>query len=65
MTLEDLKHIFRQQVAEGIDKLYFMLVDRGYKVIERHPAADMESLLPTLSSFEYHEDVSGMPRFVK
>lgn len=65
MTLDDLKYIFKPQIAEGTDKLYFMLVDGEHKVIERHPATDMASLLPVLSCFEYHGAEARMPRFVK
>ena len=65
MTLEDLQYIFKPQIDEGTDKLYFMLADGEYKVIERHPAANIESLLPLLSCFEYHGAKARMPRFVK
>lgn len=65
MTLEDLQYIFKPQIDEGTEKLYFMLEDNGHKVIERHPVADIESLLPMLSCFEYHAREARMPRFVK
>jgi hypothetical protein len=72
MTLEDLQHIFEYQIEEGTDKLYFMLVDdvdpvtdKQTIVIERHPADDLEGLLPMLSSFEYAGSGAGMPRFTK
>jgi len=65
MTLEDLQHIFKKQIAEGTDKLYFMLVDgAAMPMIERHPAEDLEGLLPMLSHFQYHGS-EVMPRFVK
>jgi hypothetical protein len=65
MTLEDLQHIFKKQIAEGTDKLYFMLVDgAAMPMIERHPAEDLEGLLPMLSHFQYHGN-ELMPRFVK
>jgi hypothetical protein len=67
MTLEDLEYIFANQIAEGTEKLYFMLVDLGnMPIIERHPTADLEGLLPMLSHFQY-AGLSGarMPRFVK
>jgi hypothetical protein len=65
MTLEDLQHIFQKQIAEGTDKLYFMLVDGAdMPVIERHPAEDLEGLLPMLSHFQYHGS-EVMPRFRK
>ena len=65
MTLEDLQHIFQKQIAEGTNKLYFMLVDgAAMPVIERHPAEDLAGLLPMLSHFQYHGS-EVMPRFVK
>ena len=65
MILEDLEHIFRPQILEGTDKLYFMLVDGATRVIERHPAEDMAALLPMLDSFQYAGTEAQMPRFVK
>jgi hypothetical protein len=66
MTLEDLEYIFDQQIEEGTDKLYFMLVDGDrMPVIERHPSTDLAGLLPMLSSFEYAGSGAGMPRFRK
>ena len=66
MNLEDLHHIFDRQIEEGTDKLYFMLVDGDrLPVVERHPAEDLEGLLPMLSSFEYVGAPAGMPRFTK
>jgi len=65
MTLEDLEHIFQKQIAEGTEKLYFMLVDgAAMPMIERHPAEDLAGLLPMLSHFQYHGS-EVMPRFVK
>ena len=66
MTLEDLEYIFDRQIEDGTEKLYFMLVDGDrLPVVERHPAADLASLLPMLSSFEYAGSGAGMPRFRK
>jgi hypothetical protein len=64
MTLDDLKYVFRDQLIVE-KKLYFMLVDSDYKVVERHDAAKLEELLPMLSCFEYWGDAGNMPRFVK
>jgi hypothetical protein len=65
MTLEDLEYIFEYQIADGTEKLYFMLIDGDrMPVIERHPADDLEGLLPMLSSFEYAGN-EVMPRFKK
>ena len=67
MTLEDLEHIFQNQIEEGTTKLYFMLVDMGkMPIIERHPANDLAGLLPMLDSFQYDgRGGTNMPRFVK
>ena len=65
MTLEDLKYIFDCQIEEGTEKLYFMLIDGDrLPVIERHPANDLEGLLPMLSHFQYANSYV-MPRFKK
>jgi hypothetical protein len=66
MTIEDLEHIFQNQIEEGTEKLYFMLVDGDrLPVVERHPAEDLAGLLPMLDSFEYAGAPAGMPRFCK
>jgi hypothetical protein len=65
MTLEDLEYIFKPQIEEGTTKLYFMLIDGEHKVIERHDASDMVSLVPMLDNFQYAGTEGRMPRFVK
>ena len=66
MTIEDLEHIFQNQIEEGTEKLYFMLRDGdATTVIERHPAEDLAGLLPMLDSFHYAGSGAGMPRFRK
>jgi hypothetical protein len=66
MTLEDLQHIFDRQIEDGTEKLYFMLVDgAAMPEILRHPAEDLEKLLPMLSSFQYAGSPAGIPRFTK
>ena len=67
MTLEDLEHIFQNQIEEGIEKLYFMLVDQGkMPIIERHPSNDLAGLVPMLDSFQYDSrGGANMPRFIK
>ena len=65
MTLEDLEHIFQNQIEEGTEKLYFMLRDgAAIPSIQRHPAEDLASLLPMLDSFQYTGH-NVMPRFTK
>jgi hypothetical protein len=65
MILEDLEYIFKPQVDEGTTKLYFMLIDGEHKVMERHAASDIESLVPMLSSFQYNGTEARIPRFTK
>ena len=65
MILADLEHIFKPQIDEGTDSLYFMLVVGEYKLIQRHPTNDMPSLLPMLDSFQYGGTVERMPRFIQ
>jgi hypothetical protein len=65
MNIEDLEHIFQNQIAEGTEKLYFMLIDGDrLPVICRHPSTDLTGLLPMLSHFEYAGNET-MPRFTK
>lgn len=64
MIKEDLEYIFKEQIAAGETRLYFMLIDNGHNVVERHPADKLEELLPMLDCLVYAgSDV--MPRFVK
>ena len=66
MTIEDLEHIFQNQIEEGTTTLYFMLVDRGkMPMIERHPSNDLAGLLPMLDCFHYSGSGADMPRFTK
>jgi hypothetical protein len=65
MILEDLEYIFKPQVNEGTDSLYFMLIVGEYKLIQRHPSNDMTSLLPMLDSFQYAGTQDRIPRFMQ
>lgn len=64
MLLEDLEYIFANQIEEGSDSLYFMLIEDERNLIQRHPANKMAELLPMLSAFEY-AGTNIMPRFTK
>lgn len=65
MTIEDLEHIFQNQIEEGTEQLYFMLTDGArLPLIQRHPAGDLAGLLPMLDSFQYTGN-TVMPRFTK
>ena len=65
MILEDLEHIFKPQVNEGTTSLYYMLVVGEYKLIQRHPASDMASLVPMLDNFQYAGTQDRIPRFMQ
>jgi len=66
MTIEDLEHVFQNQIEEGTTKLYFMLKDgNAMPIIDRHPSDDLAGLLPMLDSFHYAGSGAGMPRFTK
>jgi hypothetical protein len=64
MLLEDLEYSFKKQIDEGTENLYYMLIEDGRKLIQRHPANKIEELLPLLSAFEY-AGTEVMPRFTK
>lgn len=64
MNLEDLEYIFQPQIDEGTTSLYFMLVDEANSnIIYRHPASDLEQLVPVLDNFQYAGTENRMPRF--
>ena len=65
MILEDLEYIFKEQLDDGTDNLYYMLIDGERKLIRRHTADKLEELLPLLSAFEYAGTDMIMPRFKK
>ena len=65
MILKDLEYIFKPQIDEGTTSLYYMLVDGDHKLIQRHPADDVQSLLPMLDCFQYDGTVEKMPRFIQ
>jgi hypothetical protein len=68
MNLEDLQHIFKPQLDQIQDqdvKLFYMLTDGVHVQIDRHPAQDLEGLIPMLSSFQYVGNEGNIPRFVK
>ena len=65
MIIEDLEHIFQNQIEEGTEQLYFMLTDGArLPLIQRHPSDDLAGLLPMLASFQYTGH-NVMPRFTK
>jgi hypothetical protein len=42
-----------------------MLIDGDHKLIQRHPANNIDALLPMLDSFQYSGTVERLPRFTK
>jgi hypothetical protein len=42
-----------------------MLVVGEYKLIQRHPASDMASLVPMLDNFQYAGTQDRIPRFMQ
>jgi hypothetical protein len=69
MKIEDLEYIFQKQLADKEEKLYFMLIlEDGKKLIERHFANELDSLLVFLDNFifgGFEPAESKMPRFIK
>jgi hypothetical protein len=65
MILEDLEHIFKPQIEEGTEKLYFMLIDSEDKFIQRHAANNISTLLPMLDAFQYDGTQDRIPRFIQ
>jgi len=68
LKIEDLNYIFKDQIDNITDegaKLFFMVVDNGHAVIQRHAADDLGGLLPMLDCFVYDGADGGIPRFTK
>lgn len=65
MTLDDVKYIFDTQIASGTEKLWFMLVDSDYNLIERHPTKQIDELVTLLDNFMYSGNNGNIPRFSK
>ena len=65
MIIEDLEYIFKPQIDEGTDKLYFMLIDGEHKMIGRHAANDLATLVFVLDAFQYTGTIERIPRFSK
>jgi hypothetical protein len=53
MIKKDLKYIFKPQLDEGTTKLYFILIDGLTAQIQRHPADDLDGLVPLLDNFRF------------
>ena len=64
MNSADLDYIFSAQIAEGTDKLYFMIIDGdSTPTVLRHTAADIDGLLPMMCNMVYDGADGRMPRF--
>lgn len=65
MTSDDLAFIFKPQLDDGEQSLYYMLIDHGHKHVERQPADRIDELLPMLAHFRFDDyGPEKMPRFV-
>ena len=67
MTIDDIKHIFRNEIARKDQHVYFMLDDANDDYddsVIRHEADDLESLVPLLDCFIY-DSTEQIPRFRK
>ena len=63
MTLDELRDIFKPQLAKGAQELFFMVykVEDGWS-INRHRSSDLAKLLPKLEGLKFmYYDI--MPRF--
>lgn len=65
MTIDDIRYIFESQIASGEEKLWFMLIDGNYKLVERHPAEKIDDLVFLLDNFIYSGNENNIPRFSK
>ena len=68
MTVEDLEHIFQDQLAHDYPWVFCMIADSASKrdiklQVIKHARADLAGLLPMLDSFRYAGLSSKMPRF--
>jgi hypothetical protein len=67
MNIDDLKYIFRKEIDRKDEYLYFMLEDADAEydnTVIRHPADELEDLVPLLDCFIYTE-TKEIPRFTK
>ena len=68
MNNDDLQYIFKKQLDANEKKLYFLLVERGFKLVERFDSTKLDQLLMLLDNFIYDgsvDDYGIMPRFIK
>ena len=66
MTLEDLQHIFKEQLEQQSDtNLFCMIEENQYKTVLRHPVNDLTGLLPMLDNFAFTSHHGKIPRFTK
>ena len=65
MLLEDLQHIFKPQIDEGVFNLRFMLIENNLQLVHLHPLNDLCSLVSLLDNFQYVESDILTPRFYK
>lgn len=66
MKLEDLQYIFKEQLEQQSDvNLFYMIEEKQYKAVLRHPVDDLAGLLPMLDNFVFTSYHGRIPRFAK
>lgn len=66
MILSDLDYIFKPQLDDNEEKLYYMLIDGNYSLVERYDTYKMAELIYCLDNFIFDGYISGkMPKFIK
>jgi len=66
MTIDDINHIFATQLSfPNKQDLYFVLIEDGHKIAQRHPSNELNTLLLLLDNFVYDGTRGGMPFFTK
>ena len=65
VTPDDLAFIFKPQLDDGEQSLYYMLLDHGRKFVARQPADRINELLPMLAHFTFDGyRPAKLPRFI-
>lgn len=66
MLIDDLELIFKDQIIEGTRDLYFILIERTHKLIQRHPVDKLQDLAFLLSGFDHIDySTNNIPQFQK
>lgn len=66
MTLADVEHWFKAQIDERQEDLYYMVVDKGTRIVKSCPSGDIGELVGSLRGCVFDGfSPEYMPRFVK